>query len=309
MDFSFRKNIYVIVSFLFSVIIMGLIFISPISFVKITKADSVQTSVIVTTSTPTPAPTSTPPPAPAGGGASLPMPPSATKVILQGKAYPASVVTVLQDGKVITSLPADPQANFKVEITDITPGVWSFTLWGEDKAGRKSLSFSFTTSVSKGVTTTASGILLPPTIEIEKESLQKGEILNILGITVPKSEVSIFVSSPQEIIKKTKAEADGTYFYAFDTSPLDEGSHLTKAKTTSPEGLLSNFSQALAFSIGKRAEEKIKADISGDEKINLVDFSILLYNWGVPKNPDADLNEDGKVNLTDFSMMMYWWTG
>jgi len=40
-----------------------------------------------------------------------------------------------------------------------------------------------------------------------------------------------------------------------------------------------------------------------------VDFSILLYNWGIPKNPTADLNGDGRVNLTDFSIMLYYWTG
>jgi len=43
--------------------------------------------------------------------------------------------------------------------------------------------------------------------------------------------------------------------------------------------------------------------------INLVDFSILLYNWGIPKNPTVDLNNDGKVDLRDFSILLYYWTG
>jgi len=323
MDFGFRKNIYVIASFLFPIIIIGLIFISPVlftplekkslmGFVKTTKADSVQTSVIVTITTPTPTPTPTPaPPLPAGGGGAVfILPPQPTKVILQGKAYPGSIVTILQDGKVITSLPADPQANFKVEISDITPGVWSFILWGEDKAGRKSISFSFTTSVTQGVTTMVSGIFLPPTIELGKTELAKGEVLNILGMTAPKSEVSIFISSPQEIIKKTKAEPDGTYFYPFDTSPLDQGSHLAKAKATSPEGLLSAFSQSLAFSVGRELVTALcpKGDLNKDGKVNLVDFSILLYWWG-RYNACADQNQDGIVNLKDFSIMLYWWTG
>jgi len=309
MDFRIKNNIYVVVSFLFSAIIMGLIFVSPISFVKTTKADMVQTSVIVTVATPTPTPTPAPQPSPAGGGAVSVFQPQPTKVILIGKAYPGSVITILQDGKVITSSPADPQANFKVEISDITPGVWSFTLWGEDRAGRKSISFSFSTVVTSGVTTTVSGIFLPPTIELEKTELQRGETLNILGQTAPKSEVTIQVGSP-EIIKKTKAEADGTYFYAFDTTVLEEGSHTAKSKATSPDELLSTFSQTLAFYLGEKIEAcPRKADINGDKKINLVDFSILLYNWGVPKNPAADLSCDGKVNLTDFSIMMYWWTG
>lgn len=51
------------------------------------------------------------------------------------------------------------------------------------------------------------------------------------------------------------------------------------------------------------------ADFNQDNKVDLVDFSILLYNWGMPKNEAADLNKDGRVDLVDFSIMLYWWTG
>ncbi len=49
-------------------------------------------------------------------------------------------------------------------------------------------------------------------------------------------------------------------------------------------------------------------DLNGDGRTNITDFSILLYNWKIPKNPKADLNADGKVNLVDLSMMLYCWT-
>lgn len=55
--------------------------------------------------------------------------------------------------------------------------------------------------------------------------------------------------------------------------------------------------------------EERPADLNADKKVDLVDFSILLYNWGEPKNPKADLNNDGIVDLVDFSIMLYWWTG
>jgi len=259
--------------------------------------------VIVTANVPSAGP-------PPGGGRGW-VPPPETKVIIQGKAYPLSSVTILQDGKVTTTTIADSQANFKIEITNITAGIWTFGIWAEDTVGRKSITLSFTISVTSGMTTTVSGIFLPPTIEIDKTLLQRGETLNILGQTVPQSEVSVFVNSPEEIVKKTKAATDGTWFYPFDTTSLEEGFHNTKAKATSPEGLLSPFSQVLTFSVGKEAVEVFtrSADINGDKRVNLVDFSILLYNWGKPKNPAADLNCDGKVNIIDFSMMLYWWTG
>jgi len=245
-----------------------------------------------------------------GGGGGVFIPPAvSTKVIIKGKAYPLSSITLLQDGKVATTITADSQANFTAEITDLTSGIYTFSIWALDKQGRRSITFSFTTNVAKDMTTTVNGIFLPPTIELSKTSLQRGEIFNILGQSVPESDISISINSP-EIIKNVQAETDGTWFYAFDTALLEEGSHAARAKATSPEGLLSTFSQTLAFNIGKEIVGVIKkADTNKDGRINLVDFSILLYNWGVPKNSSADLNSDGQVNLVDFSIMLYWWTG
>jgi len=210
---------------------------------------------------------------------------------------------------VVTAKKADSLANFKIEITDITSGVWTFSVWAEDKKGRKSITFSFTTNVVKNMTTTVSGIFLPPTIELSKVNFQKGEILNIFGQTAPESEISISVES-LEVVKKAVATEQGNWNYLFNTTPLDDGSHTARVKAVSPEGLLSSYSKVLAFYIGEGMEGVIKkADTNEDGKVNLVDFSILLYNWGIPKNSTTDLNSDGKVNLTDFSIMLYNWTG
>ena len=252
-----------------------------------------------------------PPPSGGGGGGAVYIPPpeKVTKVVLQGKAYPSAVITVLQDGKVVTTEKVDSGANFKVVIKDITPGVWTFGLWAEDKEGRRSITFSFTTTVTKDMTTTVGGIFIPPTIELKKIRVARGETLDILGQTAPKSEVSISVESP-EITKKTEADEKGDWDYPFDTSPLTEGSHTTRAKAETPEGLLSSYSKVLGFYVGKFGVEEIcpKADFNKDGKTNLVDFSIMLYWWG-KYNPAVDQNQNGIVDLPDFSILMYWWTG
>jgi hypothetical protein len=233
-----------------------------------------------------------------------------TRVILQGKAYPNAKITVLYDGRVATIIDADSLANFKGEIKDLTAGIYTFSLWAEDSKGRKSITFSFTTTVTSGMTTTVSGIFLPPTIELEKTNVAKGEELNIFGQTAPESQLTIHVESPQEIIKTTKAEKTGDWDYSLDTSPLEEGMHTTKAKAESPEGLKSSFSSVLAFYVGKYGVAEIcpRADFNKDGKTNLIDFSIMLYWWG-KYNPCVDQNRDGIVNLPDFSILMYWWTG
>ena len=52
------------------------------------------------------------------------------------------------------------------------------------------------------------------------------------------------------------------------------------------------------------------ADFNHDNKVNSVDFSILLAFWQkLPpyKNPCVDINKDNKVNSVDFSILLYQW--
>ncbi|MDO8522780.1 MAG: hypothetical protein Q7S12_00630 [bacterium] len=245
-----------------------------------------------------------------GGGGGVTVLPEATKVVIQGKAYPTASIAVLKDGTVATIIQADSLANFKVELANITAGVWTFGLWAEDKAGRKSITFSFTVTVVKDMTTTIAGIFLPPTIELEKTNLAKGESLKILGQTAPQSELSIHIESAQEVVKTTKAGTDGNWNYLFNTNVLEEGAHTTRAKAEDPTGLLSSFSKTLSFYVGKYGTTEIsaKADFNKDGKTNLIDFSMLLY-WWEKYNPGVDQNRDGKIDLKDFSILMYYWTG
>lgn len=53
-----------------------------------------------------------------------------------------------------------------------------------------------------------------------------------------------------------------------------------------------------------------KADLNCDMRVDLVDFSILLYWWNSKQSGiRADINKDGIVNLIDLSILFYWWTG
>jgi len=245
---------------------------------------------------------------PGGGGGGGWIPPRETKVIIKGKAYPEARLTLLRDGKVITTEKADDLANFKIEIKDITPGVWTFSLWAEDKEGRKSITLSYTVSIQKNMITTISGIFLPPTVELSKVNLKKGEELDISGQTAPQSQVFTHIES-SELVKTATSTEEGDWEVEVDTGILEEGTHTTRAKAKTSGGLESSFSQVLAFYIGEKVPGVVlSADLNQDGKVNLIDFSILLYWWG-KENSSVDLNQDGKVNLPDFSIMLYYWTG
>jgi hypothetical protein len=52
------------------------------------------------------------------------------------------------------------------------------------------------------------------------------------------------------------------------------------------------------------------ADLNKDNKVNSIDFSILLYFWKTRapfSNPCVDINADGKVDSVDFSILLYQW--
>lgn len=245
-----------------------------------------------------------------GGGGGGGISPRKTEVVIEGLAYPGAEVNFLKDGKIISTKEASDSANFKTEITDITPGIWTFSVWAKDKRGRKSITFSFTVDVQKNMVTTISGIFLPPTIELDKINLRQGEELNISGESVPKAQVLTHIESSKEIIKETTSTQRGDWDLALNTSKLEKGVHTTRAKAKLLGGPESSFSNVLTFYVGKRTKELVcpGADLNKDGRVNLVDLSILMYWWRRP-NECADQNKNGKVDLPDFSIMMYYWTG
>jgi hypothetical protein len=205
---------------------------------------------------------------------------------------------------------ADDLGTFRREVTGIPGGNHNFGFWAQDSEGRKSVTLSFAVSILPDATTTISGIFISPTIDINPVQVEKGKSVDIAGQAFPDSQLKIFVAS-QEFIKDTTVSKQGKWGYKLDTAALDEGEHHAKAKALFGEGEQSSFSSSLSFLVLRKGAMICKgADLNFDNKINIVDFSILLYFWNQksPSNACADINFDGIVNIVDFSIMMYWWT-
>lgn len=250
-----------------------------------------------------------PPPPPPGGGAPLPPP---AKVIFKGKAYPSAFLTISKNGQVAATFKAFSSGLFERELTGLPGGIYNFSVFAEDTEGRKSVTLSFTVSILAGRTTTISGIFISPTISLTPTQVEKGDAVDIFGQSFPESQINIFITSPKEIVKETTTTADGKWALKLDTDPLEEREHSAKAKALYGDGEQSPFSQTLTFLVlPKGALVCQGADLNFDGKINIIDFSILLYFWErtSPINPCADINFDGIVNIVDFSIMMYQWTG
>ena len=101
---------------------------------------------------------------------------------------------------------------------------------------------------------------------------------------------------------------------------MELGNHTTKSKASIGNQLISGFGRVISFTVGtknvvKTTEIKLKGDLNGDNKVNLIDFSITAFWYKrvlsanfLVKETEA-LNGDGKVDLVDFSIMAFFWTG
>ena len=253
----------------------------------------------------------------ASGGGFVP-PTPITSVIFSGRAYPQSSVTLLKDAQITATTIAGADANFQVSASGLSGGNYIFSIYSEDKAGRRSSLLTFQVSVTQSATTSVTGIFIAPTIAVDKSAVKRGDNIAIFGQSAPESEITIAVNSAEEFFVKTQADNDGIYLYNFDTTPLETGEHFTKSKTAL-NGEISSFSKAISFAVGTEtigkdtgADEcsKVKTDLNCDGRVNLIDFSIMAYWYNRSSPPDnVDLNNDHKIDLVDFSIMAYHWTG
>lgn len=236
-----------------------------------------------------------------------------TRVNILGKAYPGSTVNILKDGQVFGIAQADQEANFSYESGALTPGPTTFGFWATDAKGLRSITFTTTFQVTQNAVTTVSNVYLPPTIDLKSKKIKLGDVIEAFGSSAPNARISLFTN------KETKPSAIGTtttsgaWSLGFTSEGLaDESFHTVKAIFESigtGAQARSGYSQLVNFYVGnKDVKGPASADINSDGKVNLIDFSILLFHWGTT-NPIADLNADGKVNLTDFSILLFNWTG
>lgn len=256
-----------------------------------------------------------------GGGGGAPPPAQYGTIIISGKAYPNSEVALLSDGQIREATKAGPRGDFEIALSNLSPGIYLFALYAEDSQGRRSSLLTFQTSLAAGSTVRSSGVFLSPTIDIDKTSVRKGDILQIFGHATPDSDVIISVSSEEELFLKIPTEKDGSYLYALDTGVLESGQHYTKSKQIYQNQMISPYSKVLSFVVGEKNIVKKstgcpqKGDLNGDCRVNLIDFSIAAYWYQKRLNKEMlekemkDLNGDGKINLVDFSIMAYYYTG
>ena len=236
-----------------------------------------------------------------------------TRVSIQGKAYPNVTVTILIDGETVGTVRTNSKAEFTFNV-DTDPGTASVSFWANDNAGTRSATVNTTFDVTQGAVTNVNGILIPPTIKASSVNVNPGTQITLSGQTIPSATVEVSIDNGKKTLSAT-SDVNGLWSVPFNTGTVSVDTHTVKARFITGSGALKNestYGTALSLFVGVEGKATSNSDLNRDGKVNLIDFSILIFWWGTPggnSNPPADINQNGKVGLEDFSILLFNWTG
>ncbi len=237
---------------------------------------------------------------------------------LTGWTAPNATVTFLNDGAVIgtqLACPAGPPANcpnasydgfFDKTFTGIPPGTYNYGIYAQDTSNPQLSTPTITRllPILNGQAAMADVLTLPPTLEVEKLTMKRPETQTVRGMGKPNSSVRVFFDNANPFPSDNTISNNGTWQVS-SNYVFHLGTRTVKAVVQGGSGALSNDSKIINFTVEQ------SADLNIDTQINLADFSILMFNFGLnpPPNWASDINDDANVDLADFSIMMFNWTG
>lgn len=267
-------------------------------------------TVGTSTPSPPPGPSSFSGPGPAGGPYL-----DTGEVTLDGTTFPSARVQYLRDGKVAGEGTADAIGHFNRTFSQLERGTYTWGVYAQDPNGRNSGTYNSVTFINARTNNIVAPIYLSPTI-LATSSIELGTDLSVEGYAIARLPVRVVMSikgasaAGQTLTGTTTADTAGRYRLTLPASTLAKGTYEVKAQTIVSEKDQSLFSPPIFVGVGEAPMVDFgnRSDLNKDGKVNLVDFSILLFHWRTP-DPVADINMDGTVNLTDFSIMLANWTG
>jgi hypothetical protein len=241
-------------------------------------------------------------------------------VEFSGFAYPGSRVYLLVDGVASQNVLANSVGVFSLGIDELPRGVYTFGIWAADREGKNSLTYNTTFYVEEGTKSAVSDIFISPTLNTSIMEVDPGNSMALHGYGAASTFTEVWFypylerALREEEIIKQQADVDslGLWNIILNTDEAFGGQYRLKARSYK-EGLgYSEFSGIINIGVGEQVEEQTtecaNGDLNGDGKVNITDFSIMLYWWNTD-NACADQNDSGNVDLTDFSIMMFYWTG
>lgn len=247
------------------------------------------------------------------GGASGSIANPSNSVTISGFTFPNAKVTLLKDGQVATTLIANADGTFRIVVNSLNLGSYQFSVFAEDRDGISSSPHVINAPVYTVGGYTYAGVILPPTIQTNTTTVGAGQSVVVSGYAAPGATVYIDVPG---LFNLGNTVADQSGFYRFEVrDSLAPGLYMFR--TRAQVGITMSFYSKpiqIVYYTGvtpppNPEQMNVCVDYNKDNRVNLIDFSILLF-WFNKANPpqSIDCNRDNVIDIKDFSLLMYFWT-
>jgi hypothetical protein len=238
-------------------------------------------------------------------------------IVFSGAAYPNSTISVIRDSVLAANVPANADGTFSAGVYGMNAGTYTFSLYATDPDGYTSPNVTFLRTLNNLTTTYVPGVLMPPTIGLSHTEIKQGEAITVRGYAQPNAPVTLVFGGQSSFTRNATASATGLYSYVLDTTALTKGDYTVYSfarvgSADTPSSFTVNFRVGDQSNTTPPAGDCRRSDLNCDGRVNLIDFSILLYFWdsdSFSQNPRADIDKSGEIGLRDLSIMLYDWTG
>ncbi len=232
-------------------------------------------------------------------------------VSLSGQAYPGGNVSVLkrnvnekfyslaEEGELIIH----SDGKFEFNLVDVQWDNWFFAVVAEDLNGIKSSLIPFNINFFVDDSLVVKDIFLPPTLNFASKFVSKGKELILSGYGAADNIVKFFVGDDE--VGEVKTNDTGFYKFSTSTNNFDFGEHTLSAFQINQAGIKSNLSKKHTFTVFELYLPE--ADFNQDNIVDIRDWSIFLFNWGLgekDKEVNIDMDKNGLVNIRDFSIFL-----
>ncbi|HMQ02277.1 MAG TPA: hypothetical protein PKD79_04425 [Candidatus Doudnabacteria bacterium] len=254
-----------------------------------------------------------PTPPPGGGGGS----PVAT-VVLNGFAFPGAKLTLVKDGLIASSLFAESDGSFQIVLNNLNYGNYQLSIFAEDPTGTTSSSYTLSVPAFTSQPFVYNNIIIPPTINSSNVVVGMGQQYSVFGYAPPGSTVTAEIIGVKFLGSVLANEQGYWQMNVLGSPPVGVYSIRARAILNNFFSAYSKPVQVMFFLLDPTEplppppppQFAACVDYNKDRRVNLIDFSILLF-WFGKENPPAtiDCNSDGVIDIKDFSILMYFWTG
>ncbi len=262
-----------------------------------------------------------PPPPPGGGGISGPgggggLYLNGGDVTLEGRAAPGAAMVFLKDGVIARETTVSQVGDFSEKFTNLQRGTYTWGVYIRDTNGRLSSTYSSTIYLIARTNNIIAPVYISPTIIAATTTVGLGDKIKLSGYAIPLTPVQVIMNaqgnalSGKIVTGTTTANGNGSWSLELSSDGLAKGTYEAKALSkllNKDQSLLSPILY-IGMGVSPTPDFTNRSDLNKDKKVNLIDFSILLFNWK-SSDPVSDINQDGTVNLVDFSIMLANWTG